>query len=132
MDIQAPISAKFPSYFVTFVSSLEKREKVKVNVCVCVCVPMKTFWGGCGQGKRSPFYIVCLLSKWSLFQDTVANLSSGPEPPFFEELMSPLIPNIVDRAPEGTTFGDILLPANPTYRVVRLGKGCWDPYEAYT
>ncbi|XP_055416244.1 neutral ceramidase [Bubalus kerabau] len=49
--------------------------------------------------------------------DTIANLSSGPEPPFFEELMSPLIPNIVDRAPEGTTFGDILLPANPTYRV---------------
>ncbi|OWK07979.1 hypothetical protein Celaphus_00008434 [Cervus elaphus hippelaphus] len=48
---------------------------------------------------------------------TVANLSSGPEPPFFEELMSPLIPNIVDRVPLGRTFGDILLPANSTYRV---------------
>ncbi|ELR49865.1 hypothetical protein M91_12204, partial [Bos mutus] len=48
---------------------------------------------------------------------TVANLSSGPKPPFFEELMSPLIPNIVDRAPEGTTFGDVLLPANTIYRV---------------
>ena len=148
---------------------------VCVCVSVCVCVPVKTFWGGCGegngtalqysclenpmdggawqaavhgvaksqirlkrlssssgQGKRSPFCIVRPLSKYSLFQDTVANLSSGPKPPFFEELMSPLIPNIVDRAPEGTTFGDVLLPANTIYRVVRLGKGCWDPYEAYT
>uniref|UniRef100_A0A8C2REZ9 Neutral ceramidase n=1 Tax=Capra hircus TaxID=9925 RepID=A0A8C2REZ9_CAPHI len=34
--------------------------------------------------------------------DTVANLSSGPEPPFFEQLI-----------------------------VVRLGKGYWDPYETH-
>ena len=49
--------------------ALRKREKKWkwMCVCVCVCVPMKTFWGGCGQGKRSPFYIVCLLSKCSLF-----------------------------------------------------------------
>ncbi|XP_054937211.1 neutral ceramidase isoform X4 [Physeter macrocephalus] len=50
-------------------------------------------------------------------QDTVANLSSGPEPPFFKDLMTPLIPNTVDRAPVGTTFGDVLQPANPQYRV---------------
>eukprot|EP00069_Balaena_mysticetus_P010367 bmy_20624T0 len=49
--------------------------------------------------------------------DTVANLSSGPEPPFFKDLMAPLIPNTVDRAPVGTTFGDVLQPANPKYRV---------------
>ncbi|XP_026967714.1 neutral ceramidase isoform X1 [Sagmatias obliquidens] len=49
--------------------------------------------------------------------DTVANLSSGPEPPFFKDLMAPLIPNAVDRAPVGTTFGDVLQPANPKYRV---------------
>ncbi|XP_057361854.1 neutral ceramidase isoform X2 [Manis pentadactyla] len=50
--------------------------------------------------------------------DTVANLSSGPEPPFFKQLMLPLIPNAVDRAPTGKTFGDVLQPLKPTY-----GKG---------
>ncbi|XP_034864277.1 neutral ceramidase isoform X2 [Mirounga leonina] len=49
--------------------------------------------------------------------DTVANLSRGPEPPFFKQLMAPLIPNVVDRAPTGKTFGDVLQPAKPTYRV---------------
>ncbi|KAK2499879.1 hypothetical protein MC885_011424, partial [Smutsia gigantea] len=48
--------------------------------------------------------------------DTVANLSSGPEPPFFKKLMPPLIPNAVDRAPTGKTFGDVLQPLKPTYR----------------
>ncbi|KAI4551065.1 hypothetical protein MJG53_021197, partial [Ovis ammon polii x Ovis aries] len=62
--------------------------------------------------------------------DTVANLSSGPEPPFFEQLMSPLIPNIVDRAPAGTTFGDILLPANTTYRVTHQTFLTVEKYEA--
>ncbi|XP_021551865.1 neutral ceramidase isoform X3 [Neomonachus schauinslandi] len=49
--------------------------------------------------------------------DTVANLSRGPEPPFFKQLIAPLIPNVVDRAPTGKTFGDVLQPAKPTYRV---------------
>lgn len=49
--------------------------------------------------------------------DTVANLSSGPEPPFFKELIIPLIPNIVDRPPMGKNFGDVLQPPNPKYRV---------------
>uniref|UniRef100_A0A2K5IDH2 Neutral ceramidase n=1 Tax=Colobus angolensis palliatus TaxID=336983 RepID=A0A2K5IDH2_COLAP len=49
--------------------------------------------------------------------DTVANLSRGPEPPFFQQLIVPLIANIVDRAPTGRTFGDVLQPAKPEYRV---------------
>uniref|UniRef100_A0A2R9BKK0 Neutral ceramidase n=1 Tax=Pan paniscus TaxID=9597 RepID=A0A2R9BKK0_PANPA len=49
--------------------------------------------------------------------DTVANLSRGPEPPFFKQLIVPLIPSIVDRAPKGRTFGDVLQPAKPEYRV---------------
>lgn len=49
--------------------------------------------------------------------DTVANLSSGPEPPFFKQLIAPLIPNIVDRPPMGKNFGDVLQPPNPKYRL---------------
>uniref|UniRef100_A0A8D1EF05 Neutral ceramidase n=1 Tax=Sus scrofa TaxID=9823 RepID=A0A8D1EF05_PIG len=48
---------------------------------------------------------------------TVANLSTGPEPPFFKQLINTLIPDIVDRAPTGKHFGDVLQPANPTYRM---------------
>ncbi|XP_077801716.1 neutral ceramidase isoform X2 [Macaca mulatta] len=54
--------------------------------------------------------------------DTVANLSRGPEPPFFQQLMVPLIPNIVDRAPIGRTFGDVLQPAKPEYRVGEVAE----------
>uniref|UniRef100_A0A2K6EGT7 Neutral ceramidase n=1 Tax=Propithecus coquereli TaxID=379532 RepID=A0A2K6EGT7_PROCO len=54
--------------------------------------------------------------------DTVANLSRGPEPPFFKQLISPLIPNIVDTAPIGRTFGDILQPAKPEYRVGEVAE----------
>ncbi|XP_048191361.1 neutral ceramidase-like [Perognathus longimembris pacificus] len=49
--------------------------------------------------------------------DTVANMSSGPEPPFFKELISQLIPNTVDRKPIGKKFGDVLQPAKLAYRV---------------
>ncbi|XP_062957642.1 neutral ceramidase [Cynocephalus volans] len=49
--------------------------------------------------------------------DTVANLSRGPEPPFFKQPLSPLIPDISDRAPIGRNFGDVLQPAKPEYRV---------------
>ncbi|EHB18488.1 Neutral ceramidase [Heterocephalus glaber] len=49
--------------------------------------------------------------------DTVANMSSGPEPPVFKHLIAPLIPNIVDRAPIGRNFGDVLEPVKPEYRV---------------
>ncbi|XP_008574479.1 PREDICTED: neutral ceramidase [Galeopterus variegatus] len=49
--------------------------------------------------------------------DTVANLSRGPEPPFFKQLLSPLISDISDRAPIGRNFGDVLQPAKPEYRV---------------
>ncbi|GAB5578298.1 neutral ceramidase isoform X1 [Prionailurus iriomotensis] len=49
--------------------------------------------------------------------DTVANLSRGPEPPYFKQLIASLIPNVVDRAPLGRNFGDVLQPAKPTYRV---------------
>lgn len=65
-----------------------------------------------------------------MFQDTVANLSSGPEPPFFKELIIPLIPNIVDRPPMGKNFGDVLQPPNPKYRVVRLTKRSWRASKA--
>ncbi|XP_039727747.1 neutral ceramidase isoform X1 [Pteropus medius] len=54
--------------------------------------------------------------------DTVANLSTGPEPPFFKQLIIPIIPNIADRAPIGKTFGDVLQPANPTYRVGEVAE----------
>ncbi|XP_025252141.1 neutral ceramidase isoform X2 [Theropithecus gelada] len=54
--------------------------------------------------------------------DTVANLSRGPEPPFFQQLIVPLIPNIVDRAPIGRTFGDVLQPAKPEYRVGEVAE----------
>ncbi|XP_050016597.1 neutral ceramidase isoform X2 [Alexandromys fortis] len=49
--------------------------------------------------------------------DTVANMSSGPEPPFFENLIATLIPNIADRAPIGRQFGEVLQAAKPEYRV---------------
>ncbi|XP_069330603.1 putative inactive neutral ceramidase B [Eulemur rufifrons] len=54
--------------------------------------------------------------------DTVANLSRGPEPPFFKQLITSLIPNIVDRAPIGRTFGDVLQPAKPEYRVGEVAE----------
>eukprot|EP00074_Homo_sapiens_P078095 XP_011538274.1 neutral ceramidase isoform X4 [Homo sapiens] len=54
--------------------------------------------------------------------DTVANLSRGPEPPFFKQLIVPLIPSIVDRAPKGRTFGDVLQPAKPEYRVGEVAE----------
>ncbi|XP_028619917.1 neutral ceramidase isoform X2 [Grammomys surdaster] len=49
--------------------------------------------------------------------DTVANMSSGPEPPFFNNLIPSLIPNIADRTPVGKHFGDVLQPAKPEYRM---------------
>nr|XP_045363425.1 neutral ceramidase isoform X1 [Camelus bactrianus]XP_045363426.1 neutral ceramidase isoform X1 [Camelus bactrianus]XP_045363427.1 neutral ceramidase isoform X1 [Camelus bactrianus]XP_045363428.1 neutral ceramidase isoform X1 [Camelus bactrianus] len=49
--------------------------------------------------------------------DTAANLSRGPEPPFFQQLITPLIPNIADRAPIGKNFGDVLQPVKSTYTV---------------
>ncbi|XP_060044234.1 neutral ceramidase isoform X2 [Erinaceus europaeus] len=54
--------------------------------------------------------------------DTVGNLSSGPEPPYFKQLIIPLIPNIVDRAPIGTTFGDVLQPLKQIYRVGEVAE----------
>nr|XP_021527404.1 putative neutral ceramidase C isoform X4 [Aotus nancymaae] len=55
-------------------------------------------------------------------EDTVADLNRGPEPPFFKQLILPLIPNIVDRAPIGRTFGDVLQPAKPEYRVGEVAE----------
>ncbi|CAO2585198.1 Neutral ceramidase [Lemmus lemmus] len=52
--------------------------------------------------------------------DTVANMSSGPEPPFFENLIATLTPNIPDREPIGRHFGEVLQAAKPEYRVVRF------------
>ncbi|XP_008827930.1 neutral ceramidase [Nannospalax galili] len=49
--------------------------------------------------------------------DTVANMSSGPEPPFFKQLIIPFIPNIADRPPIGKSFGEVLQPAKPEYGV---------------
>nr|XP_020012302.1 neutral ceramidase isoform X1 [Castor canadensis] len=49
--------------------------------------------------------------------DTVANMSSGPEPPFFKQLIIPFILNIVDKAPIGTNFGDVLQSTKLEYRV---------------
>ncbi|XP_058399425.1 neutral ceramidase [Diceros bicornis minor] len=54
--------------------------------------------------------------------DSVANLSSGPEPPFFKQLITTLIPNIADRAPKGKTFGDVLQPVEPKYRVGEVAE----------
>uniref|UniRef100_A0A8C5VXE0 Neutral ceramidase n=1 Tax=Microcebus murinus TaxID=30608 RepID=A0A8C5VXE0_MICMU len=54
--------------------------------------------------------------------DTVANLSIGPEPPFFKQLITPLIPNTVDRAPIGRAFGDVLQPAKAEYRVGEVAE----------
>ncbi|XP_044516269.1 neutral ceramidase [Gracilinanus agilis] len=48
--------------------------------------------------------------------DTVANLSQGPEPPFFDGLMTPLTPNTPDRAPANMAFGDVLQPPKAEYR----------------
>ncbi|KAM9618783.1 neutral ceramidase [Trichechus inunguis] len=54
--------------------------------------------------------------------DTVANLSRGPEPPFFTKLITPLILNTVDRTPAGKNFGDVLQPAKREYRVGEVAK----------
>ncbi|EGW01194.1 Neutral ceramidase, partial [Cricetulus griseus] len=60
------------------------------------------------------------ITTYEEYQDTVANMSSGPEPPFFNNLIATLIPNIPDRTPIGRHFGDVLQPAKPEYRVVRF------------
>ncbi|KAM7330093.1 hypothetical protein ACRRTK_011706 [Alexandromys fortis] len=57
------------------------------------------------------------ITTYEEYQDTVANMSSGPEPPFFENLIATLIPNIADRAPIGRQFGEVLQAAKPEYRV---------------
>ncbi|XP_075389552.1 neutral ceramidase [Tenrec ecaudatus] len=54
--------------------------------------------------------------------DTVANLSTGPEPPFFKQLIIPIIPNLVDRTPLGRHFGDVLQPARSEYRVGEVAE----------
>uniref|UniRef100_A0A8D2B388 Neutral ceramidase n=1 Tax=Sciurus vulgaris TaxID=55149 RepID=A0A8D2B388_SCIVU len=54
--------------------------------------------------------------------DTVANMSSGPEPPFFKQLIIPLIPNIEDKPPIGRNFGDVLQPLKPKYRVGEVAE----------
>ncbi|ELV10211.1 Neutral ceramidase [Tupaia chinensis] len=54
--------------------------------------------------------------------DTVANLSRGPEPPYFKQLIASFIPTIPDRAPIGRTFGDVLQPVNPKYRVGEVAE----------
>ncbi|XP_022355866.1 neutral ceramidase [Enhydra lutris kenyoni] len=54
--------------------------------------------------------------------DTVANLSRGPEPPFFKQLIASLIPNIADRTPKGKNFGDVLQPTQATYRVGEVAE----------
>nr|XP_027805056.1 neutral ceramidase [Marmota flaviventris] len=54
--------------------------------------------------------------------DTVANMSSGPEPPFFKQLIIPLIPNIEDKPPIGRNFGDVLEPVKPKYRVGEVAE----------
>lgn len=36
----------------------------------------------------------------------------------------------MDRAPTGKTFGDVLQPLEPKYRVVRLTKRSWNSSEA--
>ncbi|XP_049620627.1 neutral ceramidase-like [Suncus etruscus] len=53
----------------------------------------------------------------ALATDTVADLSSGPEPPFFKQLISSLIPNINDNTPTGKNFGDVLNSTQPQYKV---------------
>lgn len=73
-----------------------------------------------GGGVWDFISIVHFFNKCFLFQDTVGNMSSGPEPPFFTNLIASLIPNIPDRTPIGKHFGDVLQPAKPEYRVVRL------------
>ncbi|KAM6182414.1 neutral ceramidase isoform 2-T2 [Erethizon dorsatum] len=54
--------------------------------------------------------------------DTVANMSSGPEPPIFKQLIPPLIPNIADSTPIGRNFGDVLEPVKPEYRVGEVAE----------
>ncbi|XP_051002296.1 neutral ceramidase [Acomys russatus] len=49
--------------------------------------------------------------------DTVANMSSGTEPPFFENLLPSIIPNLFDRLPVGKHFGDVLQPPKTAYKV---------------
>uniref|UniRef100_A0A8C4LXX5 Neutral ceramidase n=1 Tax=Equus asinus asinus TaxID=83772 RepID=A0A8C4LXX5_EQUAS len=62
------------------------------------------------------------ITTYEEYQDSVANLSSGPEPPFFKQLITNLIANIVDKAPTGKTFGDVLQPLEPKYRVGEVAE----------
>ncbi|XP_054975569.1 neutral ceramidase isoform X1 [Sorex araneus] len=54
--------------------------------------------------------------------DTVADLSSGPEPPFFKQLIIPLTPNVDDNVPIGKKFGDVLQPTESQYRVGEIAE----------
>uniref|UniRef100_A0A8C4LZ26 Neutral ceramidase n=1 Tax=Equus asinus asinus TaxID=83772 RepID=A0A8C4LZ26_EQUAS len=67
------------------------------------------------------FFFFRALAK-AIATDSVANLSSGPEPPFFKQLITNLIANIVDKAPTGKTFGDVLQPLEPKYRVGEVAE----------
>lgn len=53
-------------------------------------------------------------------QDKVSELPLGPPPPFFEKNLFNLLPApSVDRAPDNSSFGDVLQQVYPIYRQVR-------------
>ncbi|XP_054546188.1 neutral ceramidase isoform X2 [Talpa occidentalis] len=54
--------------------------------------------------------------------DTVADLNSGPEPPFFKQLLISLIPNIEDNTPIGQKFGDVLIPLKQKYKMGEVAE----------
>uniref|UniRef100_A0AAQ4RDH4 Neutral ceramidase n=1 Tax=Gasterosteus aculeatus aculeatus TaxID=481459 RepID=A0AAQ4RDH4_GASAC len=56
----------------------------------------------------------------AIAQDKVSELPLGPPPPFFEKNLFNLLPApSVDRAPENSSFGDVLQQVYPIYRQVR-------------
>lgn len=54
------------------------------------------------------------------FQDSVSELPTGPQPPYFEKLFNLMMAAGVDRKPENTSFGDVVQQVYPVYRQVGL------------
>lgn len=51
-------------------------------------------------------------------QDSVSDLPTGPQPPFFQKLLNMMLPAAVDRKPKNSSFGDVVQQVYPLYRQV--------------
>lgn len=84
---------------------------------------MKSHSMGVIQGGGHVYLYLSIMSTSSLPQNTVQDLPSGPEPPFFNITNFTLVPAVTsDRTPVNKKFGDVLQEVRQHYRVVRASS----------